>query len=53
MRRSVQLGLLVALLATQLHAAEMANLRNGFSTRHQHHEAVGDTAYPRDREPAG
>jgi len=27
----------------QLEAAELANLRNGFSLRHDHHESVGDT----------
>jgi len=26
-----------------LHAAELANLRNGFNIRHQHHETLGDT----------
>jgi len=31
------------LLASQLHAAELANLRNGFSLRHEHHESLGDT----------
>ena len=30
-------------VAVHLHAAEMANLRNGFSIRHEHHEIVGDT----------
>lgn len=30
-------------MASQLHAAEIANLRNGFSIRHEHHEVVGDT----------
>ena len=34
------LGLSVGL---PLHAAELANLRNGFSLRHQHHEVIGDT----------
>jgi soluble lytic murein transglycosylase-like protein len=33
--------LLVLFIAGQLHAAEMANLRNGFSIRHQRHEVVG------------
>src|SRR5580704_11069057 len=42
MRRSLQLGV-IALLAAQLHAAELANLRNGFALRHQHHETMGDT----------
>jgi hypothetical protein len=26
-----------------LHAAEFANLRNGFSLRHEHHEVIGET----------
>src|SRR5271157_1171267 len=45
MRRFLQLGLVGVgvLLASQLHAAELANLRNGFSIRHQRHETVGDT----------
>ncbi|HTV65312.1 MAG TPA: lytic transglycosylase domain-containing protein [Bryocella sp.] len=30
-------------LALPLHAAELANLRNGFSLRHEHHEVIGDT----------
>ena len=34
---------IVALFATQLPAAELANLRNGFSLRHDHHEVVGST----------
>ncbi len=39
-------ALLVACIAfclTPLHAAELANLRNGFSLRHDHHEVVGAT----------
>src|SRR5271165_386843 len=43
MRRFLQLGLLGLLIATQLQAAELANLRNGFSIRHQRHETVGET----------
>jgi len=31
------------LLASQLHAAELANLRNGFSLRHEHHDTLGET----------
>ena len=31
------------LVASQLPAAEMANLRNGFSIRHEHHEELGAT----------
>jgi soluble lytic murein transglycosylase-like protein len=34
---------MIAILALPLHAAEMANLRNGFSLRHEHHEVIGDT----------
>jgi soluble lytic murein transglycosylase-like protein len=43
MRKFLQLGFLGLLLAVQLHAAEIANLRNGFSIRHERHEVVGDT----------
>ena len=43
MRRALQLGLVVALAATQLRAAEVANLSNGFSIRHEHHETLGGT----------
>ncbi len=43
MRKCFQLGLLVVFAAAQLPAAEMANLRNGFSIRHEHHEALGAT----------
>lgn len=43
MRRRAQIGFIGLLLASQLHAAEMANLRNGFSIRHEHHETVGET----------
>jgi soluble lytic murein transglycosylase-like protein len=42
MRRFLQLGLLGLLVVAQLHAAEIANLRNGFSIRHERHEVVGD-----------
>jgi soluble lytic murein transglycosylase-like protein len=31
------------MLALPLHAAELANLRNGFSLRHEHHEIIGET----------
>src|SRR5271166_6081165 len=41
MRKSFQLGLLGLLIALQLHAAEVANLRNGFSIRHQRHAVAG------------
>ena len=33
---------MIALLAVPLHAAELANLRNGFSLRHERHEIIGD-----------
>jgi soluble lytic murein transglycosylase-like protein len=34
---------MIGLFTAQLPAAELANLRNGFSLRHEHHEVVGDT----------
>ena len=43
MRRFLQLGTLGLLIASQVHAAELANLRNGFSIRHQRHETAGTT----------
>ena len=45
MRRLIKLGMVGSLIAValQLQAAELANLRNGFSLRHDHHESVGDT----------
>ncbi len=43
MRRFLQAGLLVLLIASQVQAAEVANLRNGFSIRHERHETLGDT----------
>src|ERR1017187_3875512 len=43
MRRVLQLGFLVALTVSGLAAAEIANLSNGFSIRHERHEALGDT----------
>jgi soluble lytic murein transglycosylase-like protein len=53
MRRSLQLGIL-ALCAAQLHAAEFANLRNGFSLRHEHHEVIGaQTRLYMSNDPAG
>ncbi len=33
----------ILLLGINLHAAELADLRNGFTLRHDHHEVVGDT----------
>ena len=41
MPRALQLALLLALAATQLPAAELANLHNGYSIRHEHHETLG------------
>jgi len=43
MRRAFQLGVLLVLVATQLPAAEIANLRNGYSITHEHHETLGET----------
>ncbi|MGA9567205.1 MAG: lytic transglycosylase domain-containing protein [Candidatus Korobacteraceae bacterium] len=43
MRKAIQLGLLLVLAVTQLPAAEMANLRNGFSIRHESREVKGET----------
>jgi len=41
-------------LALQLHAAELANLRNGFSLRHEHHEVFGEkTRLYMTADPAG
>src|SRR6478609_7570352 len=37
------LAITILLAASQLHAAELADLRNGFTLRHDHHEVVGDT----------
>lgn len=35
--------LALVLFVLPLHAAELANLRNGFSLRHEHHEVIGET----------
>src|SRR5271170_3884605 len=43
MRKLIQLSLLWLLIASQMHAAEVANLRNGFRIRHQRHETAGET----------
>ena len=43
MRRTLHLGILIIVVAAQLPAAELANLRNGFSIRHEHHETLGET----------
>jgi soluble lytic murein transglycosylase-like protein len=46
--------LLASLFALQLQAAELANLRNGFSLRHEHHEVLGDkTRLYMSNDPAG
>ena len=41
--RGTCFSLLVAFLVAPLHAAELANLRNGFTLRHEHHEVIGET----------
>jgi len=43
MRKLIQLGFLLCLAGSQLNAAEVANLRNGFSIRHERSETLGDT----------
>src|SRR5215469_13992263 len=43
MRKYLQLGWVMILSASCVHAAEIANLRNGFSIRHDHHDALGET----------
>src|SRR5271166_3472205 len=43
MCRALQFALILVLTAGQLPAAEMANLRNGFSIRHEHHETLGES----------
>ena len=42
MRKYLQLGWVMVLGASCLHAAEIANLRNGFSIRHERHESQGE-----------
>lgn len=42
MRRVLHFGLFCLLAATQLPAAEIANLRNGFTIPHEHHETQGE-----------
>jgi soluble lytic murein transglycosylase-like protein len=42
MRRLIQTGLVLLLALAPLRAAELANLRNGFSIRHERHEVLGD-----------
>lgn len=41
-RKTLQLGICV-LLASTLHAAELARLQNGFTIRHLRHESIGET----------
>jgi hypothetical protein len=54
MRKFLQFGFLGLLMVSQMHAAEIANLHNGFSIRHEHHEVVGDvTRLYISAEPAG
>jgi len=43
MPRVLQVGLLALAIVLPSQAAEIANLRNGFSIRHERHEAVGET----------
>ncbi|HEY4959311.1 MAG TPA: hypothetical protein VII29_00515, partial [Terriglobales bacterium] len=43
MRRLIQLGLLMVFAGSLVSAAEIANLSNGFSIRHERHETLGDT----------
>lgn len=42
MRRLLETGFVLLLALAPLHAAEIANLRNGFSIRHEHHEVRGE-----------
>jgi soluble lytic murein transglycosylase-like protein len=42
MCKFLQVAVVALAIALPLHAAEMANLRNGFSIRHQRHETAGD-----------
>src|SRR5579864_6640595 len=54
MRKFLQFGFLGLLAVSQMHAAEIANLHNGFSIRHEHHEVVGEvTRLYMSAEPAG
>src|SRR5664279_2646507 len=43
MRRLIQLGLLMFFAGSLVSAAEIDNLSNGFSIRHERHETLGDT----------
>src|SRR5271169_2958355 len=42
MRTAFRLGLFLALAAIQVPAAEFANLRNGYSICHEHHQTLGN-----------
>lgn len=42
MRTALRLVLFLALAAIQLPAAELANLRNGYCIRHEHHQMLGN-----------
>src|SRR5271157_4641842 len=54
MHKALQFGLLSILAVMQLPAAEIANLRNGFNIRHEHHESLGEvTRLYLDNEMAG
>jgi soluble lytic murein transglycosylase-like protein len=54
MHRALQFGVLFILAVTQLPAAEIANLRNGFNILHEHHESLGEiTRLYLDNETAG
>ena len=47
-------GVFVLLFTVTLNAAELANLRNGFSLRHEHHEVFGEkTRLYMSADPAG
>jgi soluble lytic murein transglycosylase-like protein len=41
MRKAIQTGLILLLAIAPLRAAEIANLQNGFSIRHERHEVLG------------
>ena len=43
MRRLIQLALLLTVASLSVSAAEVANLSNGFSIRHERHEVIGET----------
>jgi soluble lytic murein transglycosylase-like protein len=43
MRKALQIGVLALVASAPLRAAEIANLRNGFTIRHERHDALGET----------